>query len=237
MMNKINKKSICCKKGKKGKKDKKDKKDKRIRYFAIFGIFAFFAATSIIDAQSKTRIYTVDASESSLWVAAGKAGLLSALAHDHEIGVKAFTGRVSVPETGAVGGSLELEVDAKSLVVLDKKVSDTERTDIFNAMHGEVLQSAKYEKITFRSVTVTDLKQSGADGYKFTLTGDLKLCGMTRRIAVPLTATITPLQIQATGKYTLRQTDFGIKPYSAAGGTIKVKNEVVVNFNIVAKVS
>ena len=33
----------------------------------------------------------------------------------------------------------------------------------------------------------------------------------------------------------LLMTDYGIKPYSAAGGTIKVKDEVVVNFNIVAK--
>jgi polyisoprenoid-binding protein YceI len=61
------------------------------------------------------------------------------------------------------------------------------------------------------------------------------LKGVTKRIAVPVAATVTPQQIRAAGKYALKQTDFGIKPYSAAGGTIKVKDEVVLSFDIVAK--
>jgi polyisoprenoid-binding protein YceI len=73
------------------------------------------------------------------------------------------------------------------------------------------------------------------DGYGFTLNGDLTLHGVKKRIAVPVNLTVTPQQLRATGKYTLKQTDYGIKPYSAAGGSIKVKNEIVVNFSIVAK--
>jgi polyisoprenoid-binding protein YceI len=101
-------------------------------------------------------------------------------------------------------------------------------------MHNDVLESAKYQKISFKSASVSNLKQT-SDGYSFTLNGDLTLHGVTKRIAVPVSATITPQQLQAKGQYTLRQTDFGIKPYSAAGGTVKVKNEVVVHFNIIAK--
>jgi len=187
-------------------------------------------------AQTKARTYTIVPSESSFWVFAGKAGLFSALAHDHEIGVKSFSGRVVVPEAGASGGALELDVEAKSLAVLDKKVSEEDRKKIFDAMHNEVLESAKHQKITFKSVSVGEVKQTGNDSYSFTLNGDLTLRGVTKRIAVPVALTITPEQLRAAGKYTLKQTDYGIKPYSAAGGTIKVKNEVVVNFNIVAKV-
>jgi polyisoprenoid-binding protein YceI len=102
-------------------------------------------------------------------------------------------------------------------------------------MHNEVLESAKYQRISFKSASVSDVKPAGGDSYSFTLNGDLTLHGVTKRIAVPVTATITPQQLRATGKYTLRQTDFGIKPYSAAGGTVKVKNEVVIHFDIVAK--
>lgn len=193
------------------------------------------ALALIATGQSKSQTYTIVAGESSFWVFAGKSGLLSALAHDHEIGVKSFTGRVIVPESGAGGGSLELDVDAKSLAVLDKKVSEEDRAKIFNSMHNEVLESAKYPKITFKSVSVSDAKKTGDTTYSLTLNGDLTLHGVTKRIAMPLTATITPQQLRATGKYTLKQTDFGIKPYSAAGGSIKVKDEVVVNFDIVAK--
>ncbi|MGH9845855.1 MAG: YceI family protein [Blastocatellia bacterium] len=186
-------------------------------------------------AMAQTRTYTIVPSESSFWVFAGKSGLFSALAHDHEIGVKSFNGKVKVPPSGASGGSLLLEVEARSLVVLDKKPSEEDKKKIFDSMHNEVLESARYEKISFRSVSVSDLKQTGDNAYSFTLGGDLALHGVTKRIALPVNLTITPQQLRATGKYTLRQTDFGIKPYSAAGGTIKVKNEVVVHFNLVAK--
>ena len=185
--------------------------------------------------QSRTRTYTLVPSESSFWVSVGKAGLFSALAHDHEIGVKRFSGRVVVPEAGASGGSLEMEVDATSLEVLDKNPSEEDKKKIFNSMHTEVLESAKNPKITFKSVSVGDVKQTGNGAYSFVVNGDLTLRGATKRIAVPVAATVTPQQLRATGKYTLKQTDFGIRPYSAAGGTIKVKDEVVVNFNIVAK--
>jgi polyisoprenoid-binding protein YceI len=193
----------------------------------LLAVFAF--------GQSRTRTYTIVPSESSFWVFVGKAGLFSAFAHDHEIGVKSFSGRVVVPEAGASGGSLEIEVDAPSLAVLDKKPSEEDKKKIFDSMHNEVLESAKHQKITFKSVSVSDVKQTGNDRYSFVINGDLTLRGVTKRIAVPVAATITPQQLRAIGEYTLKQTDYGIKPYSAAGGTIKVKNEVVVNFNIVAK--
>ncbi|MBL8189376.1 MAG: YceI family protein [Acidobacteria bacterium] len=186
-------------------------------------------------ATQKTRTYTIVAGESSFWVFVPKAGLLSGFAHDHEIGVKSFTGKIVVPEAGASNGSLELNVDATSLAVLDKKPSEDDKKKIYNSMHTEVLESAKYPKINFKSVSVNDLKQTGSDAYNFTLNGDLTLHGVTKRIAFPVSLTINAQELRAIGKYTLRQTDFGFKPYSAAGGTIKVKNEITVNFNIVAK--
>ena len=200
-------------------------------------IFPLLLLTVFAFGQSRTRTYTIVPAESNFWVFVGKSGLFSALAHDHEIGVKSFSGRVIVPETGAGAGSLEMEVDAKSLVVLDKKPSEEDKKKIFDSMHNEVIESAKHQKITFKSVSVGDVKQTGNDAYSFVVNGDLTLSGVTKRIAVPVAVTITPQQLRAAGKYTLKQTDYGIKPYSAAGGTIKVKNEVVVNFNIVAKAS
>jgi len=199
------------------------------------GLLAALLLAAGAGAQSKSRTYTIAPGESSFWVSVEKAGLLSGLAHDHEIGVKSFTGRVVVPEAGAGGGSLELDVNAQSLTVLDKKPSEEDKKKIYSSMHNEVLESAKFQKITFKSASVSDVKPAGGDSYGFTLNGDLTLHGVTKRIAVPVTASITPQQLRATGKYTLRQTDFGIKPYSAAGGTVKVKNEVVVHFDIVAK--
>ena len=180
-------------------------------------------------AKLSAKTYTIVASESSFTVFVGKAGALSFLAHDHNIAVRSFSGRVVVPEAGAAQGSLELEVDAKSLALLDK-ISDKDRAEITKSMHDAVLESGKFPKITFRSTGV-----SHVSGASLTVNGDLTLHGVTKRIAVPVTVSATPQQLRATGKFILQQTDFGITPYSAAAGSIKVKNEVILNFNIVAK--
>ena len=199
----------------------------------ISSIFLLLLLALSATAQSKT--YTISSSESDFRVLVSKAGLFSGLAHDHEIGVKSFSGQVTLPRAGAGSGSLALEIDARSLAVLDKEPSEEDRKKIFSAMHNDVLESAKYEKITFKSVSVSDLKQTGGNTYGFVLNGDLSLHGVTKRIAIPVGLTVTPQQLRASGQYTLKQTDFGIKVYSAMGGMVKVKNEIVVHFDIVAK--
>ncbi len=175
------------------------------------------------------KTYNIVPAESSLTVFVGKAGALSFLAHDHNIAVRSYSGRVVVPAAGPAQGSLELEMEAKSLALLDK-VSEKDRQEITNSMNTAVLESGKFPRITFRSVSV-----SNVNGANLTVNGDLTLHGTTRRIAVPVTVSATPQLLRATGKITLKQTDFGITPYSAAAGSIKVKNEVVVSFNMVAK--
>ncbi len=175
------------------------------------------------------KTYNIVPAESSLTVFVGKAGALSFLAHDHNIAVRSYSGRVVVPAAGPSSGSLELDIDAKSLAILDK-ISEKDRQEITNSMNTKVLESGKFPKITFRSVGV-----SNVNGANLTVNGDLTLHGVTKRIAVPVTISATPQMLRATGKYVLKQTDFGITPYSAAAGSIKVKNEVILNFNIVAK--
>ena len=58
--------------------------------------------------------------------------------------------------------------------------------------------------------------------------GELTLHGQTHPIA--LKASGEPGHYR--GSIVLKQRDFGMKPYSAAGGTIKVKNEVEIVFEI-----
>ena len=116
-------------------------------------------------AQAKT--YNIVPSESSLAVFVSKAGALSFLAHDHNIAVRSYSGRVVVPAAGPASGSLELDIDAKSLAVLDK-VSEKDRKEITNSMNTAVLESGKFPKITFRSLGV-----SNVNGTSLTVSGDL----------------------------------------------------------------
>jgi len=200
----------------------------------VLGLCLLNLASVQLAAQAQARPYSIIASESTFIVLVGKAGLFSALGHDHTIAVKSFSGRVHVPASGINQASLEFEVETTSLTVADQGISDKERAEIQEAMQTAVLETSRFPKISFRSTSVANVKPS-ENSQSFTLNGNLTLHGVTKPIAVPVVVTITPEQLRATGEATIKQTDFGIKPYSAASGTIKVKNELRLSFRIVAK--
>jgi polyisoprenoid-binding protein YceI len=206
----------------------------RAAIIALGGLLANLAPGIQSTAQAPARSYAIDASQSTFTVFVGKAGLFSAFGHNHTIAVKSFSGRAHVPAEGLSQASLEFEVETKSLTVADKGISEKERSEIQQAMETEVLEVARFPTISFRSVSVANLKPAGA-GHSLTLHGDLTLHGVTKRIAVPVTITLTPEQLRASGEVTIKQTDFGIKPYSAGLGTVKVKNELKLSFAITAK--
>jgi polyisoprenoid-binding protein YceI len=61
--------------------------------------------------------------------------------------------------------------------------------------------------------------------------GELTLHGETR----PVRVTVEGQNGRYHGSAELRQKDFGITPVTVAGGTVKVKNEVRVEFDVVGK--
>ena len=70
--------------------------------------------------------------------------------------------------------------------------------------------------------------------FDVTLRGDLRLHGVRRTVTVPLRLTFTDNAMRASGKLSLRQTDYKIVPFSFAGGTVTVANRVTLAFDIVA---
>jgi len=186
-------------------------------------------------AAQQYQEYRLAPAESSFRVFVGKAGFLAALAHDHHIGIRSYTGRVALAPNAIANSRLELRVDTRSLVVLDEKISDRDREKITRSMHEEVLESARYPEAIFRSTGISGLRDQGKGEFSLQLQGDLTLHGQTRSISIPVALRTTPGQLRATGRYLLKQNDFGIRPYSTAGGAIKVKNEVVIEFEITAR--
>ncbi len=194
-----------------------------------------FSLLFLILTPSLATEYRVIPAESRFQVEVSKAGLLAVLAHDHVIGIRGYSGRVVLSPRGIADSGMELRIDTRSLVVLDEKPSAADRAKITRSMHEEVLESARYPEAIFRSTGVAGMTE-GRDGeIRFQLTGDLTLHGVTRAIVLPVTLRRLPGELRATGRYVLKQTDFGIRPYSTAGGAIKVKNEVVIDFQITAR--
>jgi polyisoprenoid-binding protein YceI len=96
-----------------------------------------------------------------------------------------------------------------------------------------VLDVERHPKITFISEKISILQKS-ANHLRLRIDGRLTLRGVARPVTVPTDVNLTADHVTATGRTTVRQTDFGIKPVTAGAGTVKVKDEVEIVFTIVA---
>jgi polyisoprenoid-binding protein YceI len=92
----------------------------------------------------------------------------------------------------------------------------------------EVLDASRHPTITFRIASARET----APG-RLIVAGELTLHGRTHQFSVPVN-----YRRETTGAYffdgafKIRQTDFGIKPETAAGGTVKVNDEVEIRFRV-----
>jgi polyisoprenoid-binding protein YceI len=166
---------------------------------------------------------SIDTSHSSLKVRVFKSGLFSALAHDHEIEAPITAGTVRM------GGnpSVTLAVHARELRVLDPETSANTRADVQKTMEGsDVLDVDRFPEISFQS---TEIQKKGEQHW--TVRGNLTLHGRTSPVDVDVVLRDGHFE----GSAQLKQHDFGMTPVSIAGGTVKVKDEVRIEFTIVLK--
>lgn len=108
--------------------------------------------------------------------------------------------------------------------MLDPEASEKTRAQIQETMEGEkALDVTRFPEIRFQSTTV---EARGSDHW--IVRGTLALHGKERPVAVDVTLKDEHYR----GSATLKQTDFGITPVTVAGGTVKVKDEVKIEFEI-----
>jgi polyisoprenoid-binding protein YceI len=181
---------------------------------------------------SKPKQFTLADAQSEITVLLTQEGLLSKRHPHHRVAVKAFSGSVQLPADESKV-SVTVTAEAKSLVNVDKTMTDFERSNFQDVLHNSVLESARFTTIRFSSVSVADMRTTN-EGRNFTLNGDLTLRSVTKRISVPVSVVVKDKQLRATGEAKFKQTDFGIKPYVGALGAIRIGDEVRVSFTIIA---
>jgi polyisoprenoid-binding protein YceI len=184
--------------------------------------------------KDKTRAYTIDLSQSRVTATLTQEGFIARRYPTHRVEVKNFSGKIEVSERDETRIAVEVEAETKSLTNADEGMTEFERREFHNVLNNSVLESDKFPKIKFVSVSVSDARKSG-ETRAFTLNGDLTLRDTTKRVSFPVAVTIAKDQLRATGEASLKQSDFGIKPYSGKLGLIKIGDDVKINFEIVAK--
>ena len=176
----------------------------------------FVVTLAALSAQDKT----IDVQRSTITIHVGKAGLFSAAGHEHWVSAPIASGKFS-------DSRVEFKVvTAKMTVKPDPKVDEKTRLQVQKDMEELTLDPAKYPEIAFESSHVEKI----ADG-QWKVDGTLSMHGATK----PVSVIVRRSGDAYTGHVVIKQTDFGIKPVSVAGGTIKVNNEVDIDFQIFAK--
>jgi len=185
-----------------------------------------------VNTVANSARYRIDAGQSHFTVRAFAGGFLSALAHDHTISVRDFDGNTEFTFGTVEPASLQMNIKAASLAVVDK-ISEKDRQKIETTMRDEVLEVSNFPEITFKSSGVTATK-TGEGQYQARISGEISLHGVSRPITIASQLEFGDKVLHAKGNFSLKQSNFGIKPVSVAGGTIKVKDEIKFNFDIVA---
>jgi polyisoprenoid-binding protein YceI len=179
--------------------------------------------------------FVIDPGTSTITLHVGKTGIFSAAGHEHEIVAPVSEGEITLDRLDVSRSRISIRFDAKALKVTGKGEPAGDVAEVQQVMLSDrVLNVQRFPAISFTSRTMSATKRSG-DQMTVQVAGDLALHGVTRPLTLPVNVQLTADQIRADGNTVVRQTDFGIQPVKAGGGTVKVKDEVEVSFSLIAR--
>ncbi len=173
-----------------------------------------------------------DTSASHLVIRAGRDGLLSVLAHDHQFTPARWQAEVDYDPEHPQEVRVDVRINAATLHDHVARLSPSARDYVDRETAGpQVLDAQRYPEIRFHGESAS--AQGEGAGLQGVLHGALTLHGTTRPLDIPFHARAEAPGYRVSGSVRFRQTDFGMTPFSTAGGTIGVDDEIQVDFDLV----
>lgn len=182
-----------------------------------------------------STVTTVDSSRSGIEILVRKAGFLKRFGHDHVVLARNLEGHVNwLPDLLQACGVVSFQ--ATSLVVDDPlyrekyqlstnpSSNDIEKTRA--NMLSKVLDSSLWPDVTIQ------LRYDGGALPALKVRAGIKLHGAKRDFVVPVTASFEDSIWHISGDMEILQSDFGIKPFSAAGGALRIEDKLQIRFTI-----
>lgn len=180
----------------------------------------------------------VDEAQSEIRIVVYPSGPLARFGHPHVIGGAVLSGQVMVTDPLHESAlRLEIEVNALEVDRPEWRVDEGFEPDMpesaidgtrDNMLSEALLNAERHPKIRIESI--------GLSGPAWQPDIDLRieLAGQRRELTVPVSLELEESALVATGRFSFNQSDFGITPFSAAGGNLQVADPVLVRFRIVA---
>ena len=183
-------------------------------------------------------VYRVDSAQSLVAIRVYRGGALARFGHDHIVASRDVEGFV-LRTSSQNGQRADIYAPLAALTVDEPALRaqagfDTQPTqqDIEGTKRNMLDKVLEAERFPFVS-----LHLNGVSGEPpaFTASATITLHGQT--VTIPLTVKIdTPSaeQLYARGRFSVKQTDFGIAPYSLLGGALRVEDRVDIEFELAA---
>jgi polyisoprenoid-binding protein YceI len=180
------------------------------------------------------KSYQIDTDASRVYV---KVGSATRIGHPHGVEGKLKSGKVTLGAGGELVfdmGSFQADTqEARKKVGLEgKKLSENEAKKVNGTMRSaDVLDVEKFPTATYKIIAIkpAEKQDAGAPGL-YEVNGRFTLHGAEQplQFKAKLERTDKEGVLRLTGAFAVRQTDYGMTPYSAAGGLAKVANELEI---------
>jgi polyisoprenoid-binding protein YceI len=197
----------------------------RLVVFVTLGLIPVAAA-----GQSPARdsvVYDL-APSSRLVVRTGKAGLLGFAGHEHLIQAREFSGRIVYYPHQPEASQVTVSIAAGRLEVLTPP-DTAEIRKVTAALRADVLDVAQHPEITLTTQSVEEA------GDTLRVQAALTIKGQTRTVPLTVRVRIGPDTLHAATTFTVRQSDYGIRPYRGGpGGTVRVADAITFDIDAVA---
>jgi len=186
------------------------------------------------------QTYTIDPAATSIRILVYRAGLLKGLGHNHIVSISNIGGTVvlgstpdesivqlSFPVTSLVVDNVELrsEEGAEFSAEISQKDKDGTRK---NMLGRKLLNAVNFPDIYIAS--------SGASGQwsDMKINAEVTIRGQSQYTSFPVSLELNGNEIVASGELVVTHADLGLKPFKAALGTLRVRDELLLRYRIVA---
>jgi polyisoprenoid-binding protein YceI len=185
------------------------------------------------------RVFTIAPEQSAVRIYAFRAGRAARLGHNHVLSAPRFAGFLFLPSGGATDGRFDLAFRLDELEIdnpayrsgLGAAFSSVIDADAVASTREHLLGADNLQADQFPFIRIHSLQISG-EAPKFAVKAQVQMHGQQHELWIALDVEGLPERLSVSGSFVLRQSDFGVQPYSLLGGLLSVRDEVVVDFKL-----
>jgi polyisoprenoid-binding protein YceI len=170
--------------------------------------------------------WSLDGSDGDLLIRTGVAGPAAAMGHRLTLAMRQWRATTQWDGDEPVGAELIVEVGSLQVVRGEGGVTPLSGPEkiLVRGNASRSLNAKRYPRITFEATVIDKIDE----GYR--LTGTLTIQATSREQVVDVRTDDHRTNWWLSSEIAIRQSDFGIKPYSQLLGALKVADDVVVSF-------